>query len=452
MQSSSFTEILSDKNFFRLWFGQVISSVGDRFYQFALISVVLHAHQGFGVGKESARVAFCAMLPGLLFAPWLGWAVDRFSRRKLMICSDLSRAALTLSFIYFWFTLGSLTFVFAIIFLMGTFSGLFIPARQSALPQLVNRDRLVTANALIALVGVIASLIGSIFAGLIVSIFGPRSSFIINAIGFLVSGWLIFRIDNPLLPERHAEKNDQLEKNWKELSAGWRLIKSQPELQGLVLLNSLFAFISGIFLITVLEYVVTSVNLTLVSKLAGSLTHFLSHFAPKPPVFDLKVLSLGLLLAFVGIGLSLGVAFCGKAQRLARLKGLPYLALLLLGFGIISFAHLKNYGPSLCACLGLGFFSSIIAIPIESRLQHEVTDQLRGRVFAFRNFCTTVSFLIALGINLSGTLLKEIGAGNMIQDLGTLVTVLAFILCGLNYRKLTTFWALPTLEKQASSH
>jgi MFS family permease len=443
MADSSFSAVLRDKNFFRLWLGQIISSVGDRFYQFALLSVVLDIHQGLGVGKESARVAFCGMLPGFIFAPWLGWAVDRFSRRHLMIFSDLARAVLTLSFIYFWFHLHSLVWVFAIIFMMGALNGLFIPARQSALPQLVDTQRLVTANALIALVGVIASLVGGIFAGLLVSIFGARISFILNAVGFIASGWLIYRITKPLRPERNGE-NDALERNWLELSAGWRLLRSRAELGGLVLLNSLFAFTSGVFLITVLEHTVTAVDLSLANELAAWLTIIFSKFAPKPPVFDIKVLSLGLLLACVGVGLSLGVAFCGKLRRWPHWKGLPYLSLLLLGVGMIGFSRLTDYGSALIGCICLGFLGSLIAIPIESRLQHEVSNQLRGRVFALRNLCTTTSFLIALGLNLSGTLLAQRGATQMIADLGMGVTAMALILSAWNRAQLRTFWAVPT--------
>src|SRR5215468_9714389 len=124
MSQASFRSVLANRNFFRLWLGQIVSSIGDRFYQFALLSLVLNIHEGMGVGKQSARVVFCGMLPGIIFAPWLGWAVDRFSRRIIMILSDVIRAALALSLLYFWFALNNLTLVFLVIFLMGGLNGL----------------------------------------------------------------------------------------------------------------------------------------------------------------------------------------------------------------------------------------------------------------------------------------------------------------------------------------
>ena len=69
MSRPSFSQVLAQPNFFRLWLGQIISSVGDRFYQFALLKVVL---DGTAYGQDTARVVFFGMLPGLIFAPWIG--------------------------------------------------------------------------------------------------------------------------------------------------------------------------------------------------------------------------------------------------------------------------------------------------------------------------------------------------------------------------------------------
>ena len=94
--TATFLGILAEKNFARLWYGQIISSLGDRFYQFAILYVILGIKQGIEAGKDSAQVTFCAMLPGLLLAPLYGWIIDRFSRRWVMFWSDVARAAMTL--------------------------------------------------------------------------------------------------------------------------------------------------------------------------------------------------------------------------------------------------------------------------------------------------------------------------------------------------------------------
>src|ERR1700748_2004812 len=97
-----FQKVLRQPNFFRLWIGQIISSIGDRFYQFALLSLVLGLNAGTQIGKEGARGVFVGMLPGLLFAPLFGLAVDRLNRKATLIFADLSRVLLVLGLIYVW--------------------------------------------------------------------------------------------------------------------------------------------------------------------------------------------------------------------------------------------------------------------------------------------------------------------------------------------------------------
>jgi MFS family permease len=438
--AASFRGILAQPNFARLWYGQIISSLGDRFYLFALL-VILGIHQGLNAGKDSARMTFCAMLPGLLLAPLYGWAIDRFSRRWVMVYADLARVGLTLSLLYFWFTLHSFAAVFTIIFLMGACNGLFIPARQAALPQIVAPAQLVTANALISLIGVIANLIGTPLASLTVSIFGAWSSFILNALGFIVSAWCVYHIRADLRPTREPVGTTADVRTWGGALEGWRVLRENRELGALVLVNSAFAFVGALVLITLLQEVVVTVDLTGFRQVVGEAARFVARFTPKPPVVDFQSLAFGLLMAGIGLGLGIGVGICGRARVLSRSKALPYLGLFLLGAALIGFAQLSDYAPALLGAGFLGILSSFILIPIEARLQNDVDDARRGRVFALRNLCTTTSFLAGLGMNLNGALLAQVGPARLIEFTGAGAIAVAAILAALNASALTTFWS-----------
>src|SRR5208283_1098912 len=100
--------------------------------------------------------------------------------------------------------------------------------------------------------------------------------------------------------------------------------------------------------------------------------------APKPPVFEIKTLAFGLLMAAIGLGLGVGVAICGASKRLSRRKALPYVALALLGFAIIGFSQLHEYWPAVAGAAFMGVLSAFILIPIEARLQNDVDDARRG--------------------------------------------------------------------------
>jgi len=442
LPSTSFRSILRGKNFAWLWYGQIISSMGDRFYQFALLSVILGIKQGMEAGKDSARVTFCAMLPGLLLAPLYGLTIPRFSRRWVMFYSDLARAALTLSMLYLWFEAHSFFAVYVIVFLMGAFNGLFIPARQAALPQIVSSHQLVPANALISLIGVIANFVGIPIASLVVSIFGAWSSFIFNAFGFLISAWCIYHIRGALAPGQSEKCHARDEVGtWGGALAGWRVLRQQRELGALVLINSAFAFVSAMVLITLMQRVVVTVDLSSMQGLVRGLTDFLSHFAPKPPTFDLKMLAFGLLMAAIGLGLGVGVVTCGGAKLWTRSKALPYLALGLLGAALIGFAGLSTYFPAVIGAIFLGILSAFILIPIEARLQNDVDDARRGRVFALRNLCTTTSFLAGLAVNLNGALLDSVGPSKLIGYIGIAALTIAVVLALANASTLSSFWS-----------
>ena len=439
--STSFRSILGEKNFARLWYGQIISSLGDRFYQFALLYVILGIKQGMYVGKDSAQVTFLAMLPGFLLAPFYGWTIDRYSRRWVMFYADLVRAALTLTVLYFWFTLHNLFAVYTVVFFMGACNGLFIPARQAALPQIVGKAQLVTANSLISLIGVIANFIGLPVASFIVSIFGGYSSFLFNAMGFLASAWCIYHINSDLTPKRDV--NAPRESMWGGILGGWNVLCEQRELRAIVIVNSVFSFISAMVLISILQQIVVTVDLHSVQLLVNTLVKFLSMVAPKPPVFDIRMLAFGILMAAIGLGLGIGVALCGVSKKYSHAKALPFIALALLGLALIGFATIREYWPAVLGAGFMGVLSAFIVVPIEARLQNDVDDARRGRLFALRNLCTTISFLTGLAVNLNGYLLdpKVLGPAGLIEVVGITAMVMAGALALANASSLSSFWS-----------
>jgi predicted MFS family arabinose efflux permease len=194
-------------------------------------------------------------------------------------------------------------------------------------------------------------------------------------------------------------------------------------------------------LISILQQIVVTVDLTSVHRLVNTLVKFISMVAPKPPVFEPRMLAFGLLMAAIGVGLGLGVALCGLSRKYSHSKALPYLALALLGGALIGFATIHDYWPAVLGAGLMGVLSAFIVIPIEARLQTDVDDARRGRLFALRNLCTTTSFLIGLGVNLNGDLLARIGPAMMIAWVGVAAMAIAAGLALLNARTLNSFWS-----------
>jgi hypothetical protein len=89
----------------------------------------------------------------------------------------------------------------------------------------------------------------------------------------------------------------------------------------------------------------------------------------------------------------------------------------------------------------MGVLSAFILIPIEARLQNDVDDSRRGRLFALRNLCTTTSFLLGLAVNLNGSLLAKVGPANLIEYIGMTAIGLAALLAFANASTLSSFWS-----------
>jgi hypothetical protein len=91
----------------------------------------------------------------------------------------------------------------------------------------------------------------------------------------------------------------------------------------------------------------------------------------------------------------------------------------------------------------MGILSAFIVVPIEARLQKDVDDARRGRLFALRNLCTTTSFLLGLALNLNGYLLDPnvLGPARLIEIVGITAMVMAAALALVNARSLSSFWS-----------
>src|SRR5215472_15341741 len=80
--------VRGNANFRRLWLAQIVSENGDWFYTLAIYSLLLDLT---GKASSVALALVLQVLPHTLLGPLAGLVNDRFSRRKVMIATDLMR-------------------------------------------------------------------------------------------------------------------------------------------------------------------------------------------------------------------------------------------------------------------------------------------------------------------------------------------------------------------------
>jgi len=370
----SLLRVLKNGNFLALWIGQIISQFGDRLAQMALIGLYLKQTAGISLSHSvpvMRNLFFFSTLPILLFSPLAGVYVDRWSRKKTLIATDLLRAGLILLIPLLAGYTDGMWSVYGVIFLVFTVTCFFSPAKSAIIPNLVKKRELLAANSLSNITRLIAMIGGVTAGGIIVAWTGTKMSFYLDSLSFLLSGLAILaiRIKEDPPPE---ESKDGIGRVAKELVAGLNFIRKKKRVKFVA--TSLFILMgaSGIGYLLVTVFVTKALNLGTIGlsvlatflgigMLAGSLIY--GHFGEQ--IEREKVI--------VG-----GTLVCGVCAVL--LGGSKSLFLLSLGVSII------------------GFIASPIMIAAYTLTQELTPDRIRGRVFSALEVIINSSFLFFIWV------------------------------------------------------
>lgn len=208
MQSLTYGQLISqNRNFRNLLWGQVVSELGNWFNFIAglgLVRLVSDASPG------AAGILFaCRLLPFAFLSPIAGTFVDRFSRRQVMIFSDLFRVVIALLFLLVT-NAENLWIAYLATALMSGIGAFFEGAKNAATPNLTGKEGLLAGTALMFSSRFLLMAIGSALGGWAAAIFGYEAAFIINAVSFAVSAYSVWLIPEEATRENFApQRNDE---------------------------------------------------------------------------------------------------------------------------------------------------------------------------------------------------------------------------------------------------
>ena len=189
----------------------------------AALALSVHVYDQTGSGRWLAALLIADFLPIVVIGLALGPLVDRLSRRRLMIASDLVRAA-TFAFLPF---VDEPPAIVAVAAVNGIATGFFRPAVWAGLPNLVSEDDREQATSLLTTVENVAWTIGPAIAGLLLATDGVDLAYWTNAVTFLLSA--VARRADPgaarSAPTRRITKG-----HWSELREGLGLVVSSRHL------------------------------------------------------------------------------------------------------------------------------------------------------------------------------------------------------------------------------
>ncbi|MFA5096655.1 MAG: MFS transporter [Candidatus Omnitrophota bacterium] len=380
---SRFREVLKNRNFFLLWLGQIISQLGDRLSQMALIAFVYLRAPGSTMGI--AKILSFTIIPVFLIGPIAGVYVDRWDRRKTMYACDFLRAALVFTIPFFLFYSRNMFPIYVIIFFMFSIGRFFVPAKLSIVPDLVGKRDLLLANSLVNTTGMIAAIAGFGISGILVEWLGAKSGFYLDALSFLASGALIFSIANKLRPAVHVKL--------KEVGQGIVEVISKSVFQEIK--EGLWYFIReknirfAAWIMFILWAALGSAYVVIIVFVQNTL-----HSATR---------DLGLLVMFLGVGLFAGSLLYGRFGQSVSHYKMIFISLAMSGVMLIVFSVTIQYHPSLVVAEALAFVFGIVVAPVmiaSNTIIHKVSDNaMLGKVFSSLEIVMHLGFLLFMFIS-----------------------------------------------------
>lgn len=352
-----------------LWIGQILSQVADKVF-FVLLIALLVSYQPPPGWENSARSALmiAVTLPAIFFGSAAGIFVDRFNKKQILTGSNALRGLLIL---LIPLLPKEFVILLAIGFLESTLTQFFAPAEQAAIPLLVPKQGLMTANALFT-----TTMMGSLIVGFAIGepLLSVAKSW--NQFGqeILVGGlYLVAAIVLNALPihEKAADPHFVPAHPWSDFKAGLKYLSKERLVSNamlqLTLLYSVFAAL-------------TVLAINLVEEIGLEATQF------------------GFLLAAAGVGMVFGAGVLGHWGDRFHHKPLPLLGFLMIAASLAAFTFTTDLwlGLSLSSFLGIG--AALVGVPMQTLIQQQTPEAMRGKVFGFQNNVTNIALSLPLAI------------------------------------------------------
>ncbi|MDY6989869.1 MAG: MFS transporter [Thermodesulfobacteriota bacterium] len=372
-----------------LWFGQIVSLMGDWLNLIASATLVSSlTESGMAVGA----LFVVRWLAPFLISPVAGVAADRYDRRNLLILTDLGRGVVVLGFLLVQ-EAGDVWLLYSLTALQLAMSGFFFPARNAILPNLVSAKELGAANALSSATWSVMLALGTGLGGLVAGGLGVYAAFLIDAFSFFLSALFIARISYHATGE--AQKADtSIRDAVGQYVEGLRYLRHRLDILAIVLHKTALALTTSGALHVV--QVALAKRIFVIGKEGA--------------------ISMGIMFAVVGLGTGIGPIM---ARRYTRdrdpfLRVAIALSFVMTAVGVAIAATLSSFGTVLAGILLRGIGGGVIWVFSTQLLMELVPNHIQGRVFAteFALFTLAGAISAAIGgwsiddaaVGLAGTL------------------------------------------------
>lgn len=373
--------LMKNKNFIIIVIGQIISLFGNAIQRF---SMSLYLLEFTGSTVTFAKILAISTIPYIIFAPIAGRLSDNINRKKIMVYLDLFCSLI----------IGGYAFILlrghdhelivgTVMFILSICATLYGPAVVSSIPQIVDEERLTSANGIINQVGSIVNFVGPIFAGLLYGLLGIKVIVIINAVSFLLSAIMEIFLDIPDVVKRKEDNKKEdnrvlamnfVKKSFADMKESFIYLKNDKK----VILGIIASYaLCNIFLVPILSIVAP---------------YFINIFLGLPSEI------FGIVEAICVLGMILGGFWISVKPNMFSIKKVHYTYFpMIVGVIIMStlgFIRLNNY--VLAGVFALSGLAIMLSLALSNVLtltfiQKQIPGDMLGRVSAFSTAIATIS-------------------------------------------------------------
>jgi MFS family permease len=392
-----YVRLALDARFAAYWLAQTISLFGDRLHQVALAVLV------YGVTNSpfaTGLVFLVATLPNILLGPIAGTFVDRWEHKRVMIASDLIRAAMVIA-IPFAAQMNVL-YVYPLVFVITAVSLFFRPAKVAFLPRIVAEDDVMVANSATWTADTLADIVGFPIAGLFVAFLGNAAgdlglAFFADSATYVLSALLLAGIAvAPLVRDATPRAGNAVRNFLGEVAAGWHFLRGQAALMQNTLISALAQLTVGVTLALTVVYARDALD--------GTILPYPQNFAAIDTAIGVGNLVGGLAVGVIGARFRKGWLVVG--------------GFIVMGLGTIVFGLTNNVVLALAASTVVGIANLVYIIPTQTMFMEKTPLELLGRVIAFRSTLVFGSMTLAMGV--AGAVAESVPVGLVIAGFGAL--------------------------------
>ncbi|KLA31881.1 MFS transporter [Bacillus cereus] len=372
---------------------KTVSIFGSSMYSFALGLYVL---QITGSALNFAITLILGTIPIIVLNPFAGVIADKVDKKKLVVCMDLLSGCLLIAVYIVSSYYGlNLFIIYTTTFLMTVFTTFFGIGLESAKPNIVSKERLMSINSISKIIDSVSLILGPMLGGIVFSIFNIKTFIVINGISFILSGIALLFIHFRLFEYNINEGNSKRGVHFiKDIKEGFSYLLEKESLKNTFHILISFNFFLGFAVTVPLPYIINTV-LNLGSK------------------------QFGIIQGTFPVGMIIGAIVVKKitdrfsySYLLKKLSSMLSVFMIILGIPVLFKSFEVNdlvFVITYCVVMiFLGFIIALIDIPLIYFMQNEIPDEYRGRVLSIGLSIGKIMLPIAMA--LSGLLLNYIPA------------------------------------------